>query len=105
MNYRDCLYNQRANLTLLRTRKNEITSGIRLSLTPRVLVFFYWIAMLFILLGGIYSMFTEHLIAGFFGMLFSLIGTRVMFELIMVAFKNNEYLRRIAENTGKPGVE
>ncbi len=50
-------------------------------------------------------MFTEHLIAGFFGMLFSLIGTRVMFELIMVAFKNNEYLRRIAENTGKPGVE
>ncbi|WP_390884689.1 DUF4282 domain-containing protein [Hafnia alvei] len=44
-------------------------------------------------------------IAGFFGMLFSLIGCRVMFELIMVAFKNNEYLRRIAENSCKKTVE
>ncbi|CAM6678736.1 hypothetical protein LEADMM068B1_01485 [Leclercia adecarboxylata] len=43
--------------------------GFDYLLTPRVLVFFYWIVMLFILLGGIYSMFTEHLIAGFFGML------------------------------------
>lgn len=37
--------------------------------------------------------------------LFSLIGCRVMFELIMVAFKNNEYLRRIAENTSVKSVE
>jgi hypothetical protein len=79
--------------------------GFDYLLTPRVLVFFYWIVMLFILLGGIYSMFTENVIAGFFGMVFSLIGCRVMFELIMVAFKNNEYLRRIAENTGKSTAE
>lgn len=73
--------------------------GFDYLLTPRVLVFFYWIAMLCILASGIYTMFTEHLIAGFFGMFFGLIGCRVMFELIMVAFKNNEYLRHIAENT------
>ena len=79
--------------------------GFDYLLTPRVLVFFYWIAMLFILLGGIYSIFTGNAIAGFFGLLFSLIGCRVMFELIMVAFKNNEYLRRIAENTGKSTAE
>ena len=79
--------------------------GFDYLLTPRVLVFFYWIVMLFILLGGLYSMFTEHLIAGFFGMIFSLFGCRVMFELIMVAFKNNEYLRRIAENTSKTTAE
>ena len=79
--------------------------GFDYLLTPRVLVFFYWIVMLFILIGGLYSMFTGSLIAGFFGMLFSLIGCRVTFELIMVAFKNNEYLRRIAENTGKPTAE
>ncbi|MEH0886508.1 DUF4282 domain-containing protein [Enterobacter sp. UNJFSC 003] len=79
--------------------------GFDYLLTPRVLVFFYWIAMLLIFIGGVYSMFTEHLIAGFFGMIFSLIGCRVMFELIMVAFKNNEYLRRIAENTSVKSVE
>ncbi|MBM3073108.1 hypothetical protein HV346_02850 [Enterobacter sp. RHBSTW-00994] len=79
--------------------------GFDYLLTPRVLVFFYWIAMAFILIGGVYSMFTEHLITGFFGMIFSLIGCRVMFELIMVAFKNNEYLRRIAENTTVKSVE
>ncbi|PKA29383.1 hypothetical protein CWR41_05405 [Cedecea lapagei] len=75
--------------------------GFDYLLTPRVLVFFYWIAMVLILIGGVYSMFTEHLFTGFIGMIFSLIGCRVMFELIMVAFKNNEYLRRIAENTSK----
>ncbi|ABP59184.1 MULTISPECIES: DUF4282 domain-containing protein [Enterobacteriaceae] len=79
--------------------------GFDYLLTPRVLVFFYWIAMLFILIGGVYSMFTEHLFTGFFGMIFSLIGCRVMFELIMVAFKNNEYLRRIADNTSKNHAE
>lgn len=79
--------------------------GFDYLLTPRVLVFFYWLVMLFILLGGIYSVFTGNVVTGFFGMLFSLIGCRVMFELIMVAFKNNEYLRRIAENTGKTATE
>lgn len=79
--------------------------GFDYLLTPHVLVFFYWIVMLCILLGGIYSMFSGNAIAGFFGMLFSLIGCRVMFELIMVAFKNNEYLRRIAENSCKKTVE
>ena len=75
--------------------------GFDYLLTPRVLVFFYWIVMLVILIAGVYSMFTDHLITGFIGMIFSLIG----FELIMVAFKNNEYLRRIAENTAVKSVE
>lgn len=79
--------------------------GFDYLLTPRVLVFFYWIVMLVILIAGVYSMFTDHLITGFIGMIFSLIGCRVMFELIMVAFKNNEYLRRIAENTAVKSVE
>ncbi|EKS6888760.1 hypothetical protein QCH21_002136 [Enterobacter bugandensis] len=79
--------------------------GFDYLLTPRVLVFFYWLVMLSILLGGIYSIFAGSLITGFFGMVFSLIGCRVMFELIMVAFKNNEYLRRIAENSEKTAIE
>jgi hypothetical protein len=86
-------------------RKMKSLLGFDYLLTPRVLVVFYWVAMVFILVGGIYSMFSEHLITGFFGMVFSLVGCRVMFELIMVAFKNNEYLRRIAENTVKHSAE
>lgn len=47
-------------------------------------------------------MFNGQFIAGFFGTIFSMIGCRVAFELIMIAFKNNEYLRRIAENIEQP---
>ncbi|MEY8647621.1 hypothetical protein BME18_23815 [Klebsiella michiganensis] len=68
-------------------------------ITPRVLVFLYWLLMVLILVGGVFSMFSGQFITGFFGTIFSLIGCRVMFELIMVAFKNNEYLRRIAESS------
>ncbi len=83
----------------------KLMLGFDYLLTPRVLVFFYWIAMLFILAAGVYGMFTDHLISGFIGTLCGLIGCRVMFELIMVAFKNNEYLRRIAENTSIKSAE
>lgn len=68
-------------------------------ITPKVLVFLYWLLMVLILIGGVFSMFKGQFIAGFFGTIFSLIGCRVAFELIMVAFKNNEYLRRIAESS------
>ncbi|CAH6661708.1 MULTISPECIES: DUF4282 domain-containing protein [Pseudocitrobacter] len=83
----------------------KVILGFDHLLMPRVLVFFYWIAMVIVLGAGIYSMFTVSLISGFFGMIFSLIGCRMTFELIMVAFKNNEYLRRIAENSEKAKAE
>ncbi|MDU1364501.1 MAG: hypothetical protein E6927_06385 [Klebsiella michiganensis] len=37
------------------------------------------------------------LIRTFLSFAVSLVATRVIFELIMVSFKNNEYLRRICE--------
>ncbi|MEO3989933.1 DUF4282 domain-containing protein [Pseudocitrobacter cyperus] len=74
-------------------------------LMPSVLVFFYWISMLVILVGGLYVMFTVSLVYYFFCTIFGLISCRMTFELIMVAFKNNEYLRRIAENTQETSAE
>lgn len=71
-------------------------------ITPKVLVFLYWLLMVLIIVAGVFSMFNGQFIAGFFGTIFSLIGCRVTFELIMIAFKNNEYLRRIAENIEQP---
>lgn len=79
--------------------------GFDYLLMPRVLVFFYWIAMIVILVVGLYTMFTGSLLSSFFIMIFSLISCRMTFELIMVAFKNNEYLRHIAENTKKTTAE
>lgn len=43
---------------MFKDKKMKSLLGFDYLLTPRVLVFFYWIVMLFILLGGIYSMFT-----------------------------------------------
>lgn len=86
-------------------KKMKSILGFDYLLTPRVLVLFYWIAMLLIFPGGVYTMFSDHLITGFIGTVCSLVGCRVMFELIMVAFKNNEYLRRIAENTSVKSAE
>lgn len=71
-------------------------------ITPKVLVFLYWLLMVLIIVGGVFSMFNGQFIAGILGTIFSLIGCRVTFELIMIAFKNNEYLRRIAENIEQP---
>lgn len=73
-------------------------------LTPKILAIIYWLTMLLILGGGVVS-FLKALFAGsllnslalVLGTAPSLVFCRVSFELIMVVFKNNEYLRRIAE--------
>ncbi|HAU5706273.1 TPA: DUF4282 domain-containing protein [Citrobacter freundii] len=70
-------------------------------LTPKIMVFLYWIFMALVVVGGVISIFNGQIIAGLLGTVFSLVGCRVMFELIMIAFKNNEYLRLIAQNTNK----
>jgi hypothetical protein len=51
-------------------------------LTPKIITAVYWLALLGVLLSGI-------IIGGVF--------VRVAFEMIIIAFKNNEYLRKIAE--------
>ncbi|HEM7401686.1 TPA: hypothetical protein U2L30_004076, partial [Citrobacter farmeri] len=66
-----------------------------------IMVFLYWIFMALVVVGGVISIFNGQIIAGLLGTVFSLVGCRVMFELIMIAFKNNEYLRLIAQNTNK----
>lgn len=75
--------------------------GFDYLVTPKVLVFLYWFLMVMVLVTGIFSVFNGKVLAGVFGTILSLISCRVMFELIMIAFKNNEYLRRIAENSDK----
>lgn len=79
----------------------KVILGFDSLLTPKIMVFLYWIFMILVVIGGVISIFNGQIIAGLLGTVFSLVGCRVMFELIMIAFKNNEYLRVIAQNTGK----
>ncbi|MBN6043709.1 DUF4282 domain-containing protein [Citrobacter sp. ku-bf4] len=79
----------------------KVILGFDSLLTPKIMVFLYWIFMVLVVIGGVISIFNGQIIAGLLGTVFSLVGCRVMFELIMIAFKNNEYLRVIAQNTGK----
>lgn len=68
--------------------------------TPKILVFLYWLSLLAILISAITSVFFNGSI--FYGVGILIAGSllvRIWFELVMIAFKNNEYLRRIADNT------
>ena len=56
--------------------------------------------MIAIVIAGLIAMKITGFIVGATTIILSLIFCRVMYELLMIAFKNNEYLRRIAENTG-----
>lgn len=69
--------------------------------TPKILVFLYWLLMVLILVIGIFSVFQGQILAGIATIILGMINCRVVFELIMIAFKNNEYLRRIAESCDK----
>ncbi len=73
--------------------------GFDTLLTPRLLVLFYWICMLLILITGLLAIHSAGLVSSVVGIVVGMVFCRIGFELIMVAFKNNEYLRRIAENT------
>ncbi|EKI9439678.1 hypothetical protein PBV95_001081 [Escherichia coli] len=65
-------------------------------ITPKIITIVYWLATILLIAGTILSWLQqrEGLSISF---AVSLIATRVIFELIMVSFKNNEYLRRICE--------
>lgn len=72
--------------------------GFDSMLTPKILVVIYWVSMLCILVIGGYSMISNNTVYALLVTIGGLIGCRMCFELIMIAFKNNEYLRRIAES-------
>lgn len=66
-------------------------------LTPKIITAVYWLCLVGIIVGGIGTMIHGELFAGLLGMIIGGVFTRVCFEMIIIAFKNNEYLRKIAE--------
>lgn len=67
-------------------------------ITPKIITVVYWLATVLLILGSILSWLQKNEGVSL-GFAVSLVATRVIFELIMVSFKNNEYLRRICEAT------
>ncbi|WP_182934774.1 DUF4282 domain-containing protein [Klebsiella sp. WP4-W18-ESBL-05] len=62
-------------------------------ITPQLITASYWLATVLIIVAGTW-VWTVSSVAV---MAVSLILVRIGFELVMVSFKNNEYLRRICE--------
>lgn len=62
-------------------------------ITPQLITVSYWLVSLLIAVAGTWVWTVSSLAV----MAVSLILVRIGFELVMVSFKNNEYLRRICE--------
>jgi hypothetical protein len=70
-------------------------------LTPKIITFVYWIGLLGLIVGGIGFLVTEDFLIGVCIVAFGFVGWRMWCELMIVFFKMNENLQRIADrNTG-----
>ncbi|CFQ64791.1 Uncharacterised protein [Yersinia frederiksenii] len=68
-------------------------------LTPKILTGLYWLLLVLIIISGVFVMVQTSIIAGFFSIIGGGLTSRICFEMIMIAFKNNEYLKKIAEKS------
>ncbi|QLF93303.1 DUF4282 domain-containing protein [Pseudomonas sp. ABC1] len=65
-------------------------------ITPKIITFIYWLGLLGVLLGGLGAMFSDSFFTGLGVLVFGAIGTRIWCELLIVLFKINENLQKIA---------
>ncbi|HGY5108677.1 MULTISPECIES: hypothetical protein [Citrobacter] len=70
-------------------------------ITPQLITVSYWLLNLIIVMVGTWFWTMSSMV----GMVIALVLTRIGFELVMVSFKNNEYLRRICEAVEAKGRE
>lgn len=65
-------------------------------LTPKIITFVYWLGLLSVVLGGLGSIFSGGILQGLGVLIFGLIGIRIWCELLIVLFKINENLQKMA---------
>ena len=68
-------------------------------LTPKIIIFIYWLGLISVVVGAIATMFSDYgggFWSGLGVLLFGLIGTRVWCELLIVLFKINENTHTMA---------
>lgn len=74
-------------------------------LTPKIITFVYWLILLSVTISGLGAMFSGNGFAGFMGGLGIIVGgavfARIWCELLIVLFKINDNLKKMAENNTK----
>jgi len=71
-------------------------------LTPKIINFVYWLSLLGFVIAGIVGMFTEDgrgFLGGIIMIIIGSIGARIWCELLIVLFKINENLQKIANKS------
>jgi len=66
--------------------------------TPKIITFIYWIALVCFIVGGIYMLVSESFFLGLGIIIGGCIGSRMYCEIMIVLFKIYESLKTIAEN-------
>lgn len=73
-------------------------------ITPKIITVIYWLLLLGVVITGIGSMFTGYagftfgsFLKGIFMIIFGAIGVRIWSELLIVLFKINENIQKIAD--------
>ena len=73
--------------------------------TPKVITFFYWLALLGVVGSGLFQAFVGDgfvgFVSGIFTIVFGVVVVRVSFELTMVLFNINRNLEEINQRQGK----
>lgn len=65
---------------------------------PTILTVIYWIVLIIVILGGLYTMFfSGSFFGGLIGLLVGIVSTRVTFEMICVVFSINRNLEKLVE--------
>lgn len=62
-------------------------------ISPKLIAISYWLMSLVVIMVGTWIWTVPSLVA----MVIALVLVRIGFELVMISFKNNEYLRRICD--------
>lgn len=66
-------------------------------ITPKILVIVYWLLLVSVVLGGLFTMFNGGFFSGLAMAIGGAIGVRIWCELLIVIFKIHENLKRIAD--------
>lgn len=66
-------------------------------LTPKIITFVYWLLLLGVLGSAIASIFNGQFLAGLGILIFGAVGVRIWCELLIVLFKINDNIKKLAE--------
>ncbi|WP_205957428.1 MULTISPECIES: DUF4282 domain-containing protein [Pantoea] len=70
-------------------------------ITPKIITALYLVTVVLLAIAAVITFFTKGVNGVGLILILMALFARVFFESIMVSFKNNEYLRRIAESLEK----